>query len=165
MIPDRLGHSVTLFSIYNNNNWLNLYSAFLDTQRRFTVKGDLTKHPLGDAQQPISTRTLTHQLETESEGTNESANHTGGCWEGQIEGAWLGGFRPRFPLMRFRNISIKTDSCQNASSCRNAVVHIQSHCVALVLHQKKGSASNLRKRSPCRLYTNTVRRRSSCLTL
>ena len=33
---------------------------------------------LGDAQQPIGTRTLaTHQLEVESEGINESAYYTG----------------------------------------------------------------------------------------
>ena len=54
-----------------------IYSAFLDTQRRFTVEGGPHSPPpmcsthLGVARQPISTRTLTtHQLEVESEGIN-----------------------------------------------------------------------------------------------
>ena len=34
-------------------------------------------------------------------------------------------FPLRFPLMGFRNISVKTAHCENVSSCRNAVVHIQ----------------------------------------
>ena len=58
-------------AISNNNNWLNWYSAFLGTHRRFTVKGgtslttisDVCSTYLGDARQPICARTLnTHLL-------------------------------------------------------------------------------------------------------
>ena len=65
---------------------------FSSHPKRFPVKGGPHQPPpvcsphLGDARQPIGGRTLTtHQLEAESEGVNESANHTGGLIRGQSE--------------------------------------------------------------------------------
>ena len=60
------------------------------------------------------------------------------------------------------NFSLKMHSLQNASSGRNAVVHIQGHCVALVLQQKKKKTLVEHGHQACALCTNSQGGEGSC---
>ena len=54
------------------------------------------------------------------------------------------------------NFSLKMHSLQNASSGRNAVVHIQGHCVSLVLYKEREKDEAEHAHQACALYSGEV---------